>query len=161
MTSTRTTATRSPASSTTACPTAVNARLPAARTVTAQRGSSRSRASDSRRSASASTSSRGPRRTAVETGIACGSPAPVDSTATVPAGQEGSSSMPARLAAVEARGLFLQQPVRAFELLVGGLVDRRRADLAIDARVDDAVLLAGLAGDRADQRAALRPQALA
>ena len=85
-TSTRTIATRSAPRSTTARPTAVSARLPAASTVTAQRGSSRSRASDSRRSASASASSRGPRRTAVETGIACGSPAPVESTATVPSG---------------------------------------------------------------------------
>src|SRR3954465_13761940 len=142
-TSTRTTATRSPSSSTAALPIAVNARFPAARMVTAQRGSSRNRASDSRPSASAIASSRGPRRTAVETGIACGSPAPVESTATVPAGHEGNSCMIARLPPVEARDLLLEQAVRALELLVGGPVDRRRADLAVDPRVDDPMLLAG------------------
>ena len=75
-------------------PIAVTAMSPAARIVSAQRGSSRSRASDSRRNASANRTVSGPVRTAVETGIACGSPAPVDSTATVPSGHSGSASMP-------------------------------------------------------------------
>ena len=64
---------------------------PAARTVSAQAGSARSRASDSRRRASASSTRRGPARTAVDTGIACGGPPAVDSTAAVPGGQSGRS----------------------------------------------------------------------
>src|SRR3954447_16248044 len=56
--------------------------------VTAQRGSCRSRASESRRCASARWMAASPPRVAVETGIAWG-PA-VESTATVPSGQSGS-----------------------------------------------------------------------
>ena len=48
---------------------------------------------------------------------------------------KGSSSMP-RGYPPRASDLLLEQPVRPLELLVGGLVDRRRADLAVDARVD-------------------------
>lgn len=70
---------------------------PAAITVTAQRGSSLNLASDPREWASANASSIGPRRTAVDTGIACGAPAPVLSTATVPSGHSGSSSTPRNL----------------------------------------------------------------
>ena len=76
----------------------MKATSPAARTVSAQRGSSRSRASDSRRSASASRIASGPAAIAVETGIACGAPAPVERIATVPGSQAGSIApgVPAR-----------------------------------------------------------------
>ena len=137
----------------------MTATSPAARIVSAQRGSSRSRASDSRRSASANRPRAAPARTAVETGIACGSPAPVESTATVPVGPLRERVHAARLAA--ARGLALEQAVRLLELVVGRLVDRRRADVAVDARVDRAVRLAGAARDRGHERVALRAQALA
>src|SRR3954470_20433555 len=71
----------------------VQATSPAAMTVSAQRGSRRSRASVSRRAASARSTRRGPARTAVETGMACGAPPPVASTQTVPGAQSGSSVM--------------------------------------------------------------------
>ena len=78
-------------------PWTVKATSPAASTVSAQRGSSRRRASDSRRSASASRIVSGPAAIAVETGIACGAPAPVERIATVPGSQAGSmAAYPAR-----------------------------------------------------------------
>src|SRR4051794_24962035 len=80
-------------STTRARPCAVNA-TPAAMTVSAQRGSARRLASDARVRARASTTRRGPARTAVETGIACGAPPAVDRIATVPGGQSGSSLTP-------------------------------------------------------------------
>src|SRR5688500_8293355 len=138
-------------------PWAVKARSPAARIVTAARGSARSRARDSRRGASPTRISCGPARRISETGIACGASPWVTSVATVPSGHSGSASMAATLA----RGFALEQAVGPFELIDGRLGDRRRADVAVDARVDDAVLLPRAAGDRAHEVAALLAQALA
>src|SRR4051812_10482753 len=146
----RTATTRSEisASSTSARPIAVT-ETPAARIVSAHRGSSRSRASDSRRLASTNTIVRSSARTIVETGIACGSPPPVESVATVPSGHSGSVSD------------TLQQADRRLELLVRGRVDGLDAGLAVHARVDRAVRLARPPRDRGDQRVALGAQALA
>src|SRR5262249_42366635 len=59
--------------------------------VSAQRGSRRRRASDSRPTASAISARRGPALTAADTGIAWGAPPPVERTATVPSFHSGSS----------------------------------------------------------------------
>ena len=87
-------------------------------------------------------------------------PPPVERTATCRAATSGKLvHRPARLP--PASDLALEQAVRALELLVGRLVDRRGADVAVDAGVDRAVRLAGAAGDRGDQRVTLGAQALA
>ena len=87
--------------------------------------------------------------------MACGAPAPVESTVTVPSGQ---SRERVHQAAVE---LALEQLVGLLELLVRRLVDRLHADLAVDPRVDLAVRLAVAPRDQRHQVVALRAQALA
>src|SRR5215218_10642307 len=83
---------------------AVQATLSTATIVRAQRGSRRRRASVSRRAASASSTRRGPARSAVETGMACGAPPPVESTQTVPGSHSGSWSMTTWCRRAGARG---------------------------------------------------------
>src|SRR3954471_7609109 len=115
-TSRRTRATRSPSSTTAAVACAVTA-TPAASTVSAQRRSSRRRASDSRRSASARWMVASPLRTAVETGIACGGPAAVERTATVPSGHSGSIGGDAVLPQV----LEVERPQQLADLALAGV----------------------------------------
>ena len=157
-TSIRTAAIRSPSSTTAARPSAVNAGRP-------RRGSSAHsaapRAAGPATPAAAraqSTTRAGPARTIVDTGIACGSPAPVDSVATVPSGQSGSTPGAERYrrrASAPAGGW------RRSSCSSVAVLDRARADVAVDAGVEAAVRLAGAAGRRGDQRVALRAQALA
>src|SRR5829696_5260407 len=152
-TSSRTAATRSAtaigSSTIAATAWAVNATSRPSSTVSAQRGSSRRRASESRRSASASRIVRGPARSAVDTGMPCGGPPPVERIATVPGDQSGSSST-ARRRPLHDLGRHLDLPLADLprrvrrqrvdephvpRVLVGGdLVAHERAQLLLGRR---------------------------
>ena len=130
--------------------------VPAARKVSAQRGSSRSRASDSRRSDRANTSSAAHAGRRSRPGSRAAHPRPVDSTATVPSGHAGSSSSaPPRATSFSSRRLACSSWSSV------DLSTDVGADLAVEPPVDRAVRLAGPARDRPTRACALRPQPLA
>src|SRR4051812_6523208 len=91
--------------------------MPGAWTASAQRASSRRRASESRPRASARWIVSGLLRLAVETGIACGAPAPVARMQTVPSGQSGSIRRDAVLPQV----LEVERPQQLGDLALTGL----------------------------------------
>ena len=127
--------------------------------MSAQRGSARRRASDSRRGASADEDRARAGAHERRDRDRVRARALGDERRDRPVGPLGQ-----RVHAAEryARGFALEQAVGALELLDGRLGDRGRADVAVDARVDRAVLLARAAGDRATTSvAALLAQALA
>ena len=126
--------------------------------MSAERGSARRRASDSRRGARPTRSSRGPARSDQRDGDRVRRLALRDERrdrAVGPLGQRVHGAEASAAASRSSRRLAFSSWSTV------ALATEARADVAVDAGVDRAVLLAGAARDRADQRAALLAQALA